>query len=67
MGRIKTKLAKRTSKELIAKSPESFEKEFDKNKKALGNTMPSKRLRNIIAGYVTRLKRADKKLIQTED
>jgi small subunit ribosomal protein S17e len=66
MGRIKTKLSKRTSRELIAKSPESFGKEFEGNKKALGSTMPSKRLRNIIAGYVTRLKKAEKKLIQTE-
>lgn len=67
MGRIKTKLAKRTSRELVARTPESFEKEFGANKKALGQTMPSKRLRNIIAGYITRLKKADKKLIQTED
>ncbi len=67
MGRIKTKLAKRTSRTLIANSTEAFGKDFEKNKQALGNTLPSKRLRNIIAGYITRLKKADKKLIQTDD
>lgn len=66
MGRIKTKLAKRTSRELIEKAPECFDKEFSSNKKSLGKSMPSKRLRNIIAGYITRLKKTEKKLIQTE-
>lgn len=57
MGRIKTTLVKRTSRQLVAESPDTFTEDFEENKKALGTTMPSKRLRNMIAGYVTRLKR----------
>ncbi|PIN78005.1 30S ribosomal protein S17e [Candidatus Woesearchaeota archaeon CG10_big_fil_rev_8_21_14_0_10_34_12] len=57
MGRIKSTLIKRTAKNLIAEKSEIFESGFDKNKKVLGNSMPSKRLRNKIAGYISRLKR----------
>ena len=63
MGRIKIMLAKRTSRRLIEKSSDSFAKTFDQNKKVLGSTMPSKRMRNIIAGYITRLKRNAKTII----
>jgi small subunit ribosomal protein S17e len=65
MGRIKTKMIKRTSRELVA-AEESFNKDFDKNKKMLGSSLPSKRMRNKIAGYVSRLKRQEKKLVKTE-
>ena len=64
MGRVKTGLVKRTSRNLLAKSPESFKKDFDENKKILGNTMPSKRLRNMVSGYITRAKKNTKKIIQ---
>jgi len=63
MGRIKTTLVKRTSKQLVDESPDIFTKEFDSNKKALGKTMPSKRMRNMIAGYITRIKKNTKKII----
>jgi ribosomal protein S17E len=56
MGKIKSKLVKRTAKNLIGKGIE-FNDNFEKNKKVLGNTMPSKKLRNQMAGYLTRLKR----------
>lgn len=66
MGRIKTILIKRTSRQLLEKSPETFTENFEENKKALGNsTMPSKRLRNKIAGYVARLKKQNKSIIDT--
>jgi len=55
MGKIKTKLIKRTAKNLVAQEIE-FTEEFDKNKKILGDTMPSKKIRNQIAGYLVRLK-----------
>lgn len=55
MGRIKSTLTKRTAEKLMQE--EEFTGSFEKNKKILGNTMPSKRMRNIIAGYITRLKR----------
>ena len=53
MGRIKSTLIKRTTKELIKK--EQFFPDFEKNKKILGRTMPSKRIRNMVAGYITRI------------
>ncbi len=63
MGRIKSTLVKRTARELLVKSPNVFSKEFSVNKKSLGNTMPSKRMRNMIAGYISRIKKNTHKLI----
>ena len=63
MGRIKSTLIKRTARQLIKTSPETFNSSFEENKKALGNTMPSKRMRNMIAGYISRLKKNAKKPI----
>jgi ribosomal protein S17E len=64
MGRIKTKAVKRASTRLIARDPEMFSTEFDVNKKILGKEMPSKKVRNMIAGYIGRLKKHNKKIIQ---
>ena len=58
MGKIKTKLIKRTSKILLKEGIE-FGADFEKNKKILGNTMPSKKIRNQIAGYLARLKKQE--------
>jgi ribosomal protein S17E len=55
MGRVKSALIKRTARSLL-KEQNKFEVGFDKNKSLLANSMPSKRLRNRIAGYVTRIK-----------
>ena len=63
MGRIKTTLVKRIGRQLNNKSPESFSKEFEKNKKALGHTLPSKRMRNMVAGFITRFNKNKKKII----
>ncbi len=60
MGKIKSKLVKRSSKNLIKRGIE-FNEDFEKNKKILGNTMPSKKLRNQIAGYLSKLKKEEKK------
>lgn len=67
MGRIKSTLVKRTAKQLVEKTPESFSKEFDQNKKALGNLMPSKKIRNKIAGQITRINKNAKKLINDSE
>jgi small subunit ribosomal protein S17e len=63
MGRIKSKLIKRTAKHLHEKSPELFGNTFDENKKSLRGTLESKKTRNKIAGYITRIKRNTKKII----
>jgi ribosomal protein S17E len=55
MGRIKSALVKRTARGLL-KEENVFSEDFEKNKKILGDSMPSKRLRNKIAGYISRLK-----------
>jgi len=55
MGRIKSALVKRTAKKLVEES--IFTSSFEDDKKILGNLMPSKRIRNKIAGYLARLKK----------
>ena len=59
MGKIKSKLVKRTAKTLIGKGIE-FDEDFEKNKKVLGQEMPSKKIRNQMAGYLSRIKRQEK-------
>jgi ribosomal protein S17E len=61
MGKIKTKLVKRTS-ENLAKKDIPFSESFENNKKILRNTMPSKKIRNQIAGMIARVKRKESKL-----
>lgn len=57
MGRIKTALVKRTGEQLSSKFPDRFKADFEHNKKALGDiaNIHSKKLRNVIAGYITKL------------
>jgi len=59
MGRIKTMLIKRTTEEAMGKYTEEFKNNFEQNKKVLGEKMKisSKKMRNVIAGYATRLKK----------
>ena len=59
MGRIKSTLIKRTAKKLIGE--QKFADNFDKNKILLGQTMPSKRIRIILAGYIARLEKSHAK------
>lgn len=67
MGRIKSTLIKRTSKQLIKNSNESFGKTFEENKKALGSILPSKKIRNKIAGYVARINKNTKNIIDNAE
>ena len=57
VGRIKTKLIKRISLELIRDHEKKLKKDFNENKKAIDKivNIPSKKARNTISGYVTRL------------
>ena len=54
MGRIKSTMIKKASRQLIAQNL-PFSESFEKNKKVLKNSMPSKPIRNKIAGYIARL------------
>jgi len=57
MGRIKTQLVKRTTNELMRDYGSEFTDDFKKNKEILAKHMSfsSKKIRNTIAGYLTRL------------
>jgi len=61
MGRIKTTLIKRTAKKLMSDSSDRFTDKFDDNKKSVTESLnvDSKKLRNTIAGYMTKLKRRE--------
>lgn len=66
MGRIKTKLIKRSANKLMESHKGKFSKEFAKNKVVLEETaeIGSKKLRNVTAGYLVRLaKRRDADVI----
>jgi small subunit ribosomal protein S17e len=57
MGRVKSTLIKRTAEQLLEGMQDSFTADFEKNKKVLNNVMP-RRIRNMVAGYITRLKKS---------
>jgi len=63
MGKIKSKLIKKTAVNL-SKRDMPFTKNFEENKRILGKTMPNKKMRNQIAGYIVRLKRREKNEIE---
>lgn len=58
MGRIKTTFVKNIGKELMEKHPESFSGNFEDNKKALAPlvSFTSRKMRNLVAGYITSVK-----------
>jgi ribosomal protein S17E len=63
MGRIKSSGIKKAARTLAGDN-EDFTKDFEENKKLLAvYDLPDKGTRNKIAGYITRLKRAEKKQV----
>ena len=59
MGKIKSKLIRKAGQNLVKKGV-PFNESFEHNKKILGSTMPSKKLRNRMAGFLARLKKQEK-------
>ena len=61
MGRIKTTFIKRKTKKLLAAHEDKFSTDYSDNKKLTSqlSTVTSKKLRNTIAGYLTRLKKKE--------
>lgn len=57
MGKVRTILIKKVSKELINKYPDVFTTDFDTNKRLLDKyiEVDSKHLRNRISGYIVNL------------
>jgi ribosomal protein S17E len=60
MGKIKSKVVRKTANALV-KENLNFEKDFEKNKAILGREMPSKRIRNRLAGLISRMKTQEEK------
>ncbi len=54
MGRVKTIAIKSMAREILNENGALFSEDFEKNKQALSKVRPikSKRIRNIIAGYL---------------
>ncbi len=63
MGRIRTTLIKRTGTDLYNSFPEKFMTDFQHNKNVLGDVavIHSKKLRNTIAGYITKIAKLNMK------
>ena len=61
MGKVRTEMVKRISQELVDRYERSFTIDFEQNKQFLNDIEldVSKKLRNMIAGYVTRLMRIE--------
>jgi small subunit ribosomal protein S17e len=57
MGRIKTQQIKRATFDLLREHKDEFKKDFAENKKLVSEfaEIRSKKLKNMVAGYVTRL------------
>ncbi len=55
MGRIKTSAIKTLGEDLIREHGNRFEENFEINKKILGEIKPikSKKIRNVLAGYIS--------------
>ena len=58
MGKIKSAMIKRLGGKLTKEI--EFTENFGENKKILDKTMPSKKIRNILAGYIIRLEKQKK-------
>ena len=58
VGKVRIAAVKKVSRELIQKYPDKFTTNYEQNKVALASLVDArtKRLRNRIVGYVTRLK-----------
>ena len=59
MGKTKSKTIRRAANNFVQEEIE-FTDDFTENKKILGKTMPSKKVRNQMAGLLTRMKKQEK-------
>jgi small subunit ribosomal protein S17e len=63
MGRIRTKDIKQVSFHLVKKNPDNFSNNFEDNKEKINQLklFEEKKMRNKVAGYVTRIAKRHKK------
>lgn len=64
MGRIKSTFVKSSGQKIYQKAGAEFTENFDKNKEIVNKyaEIPSKRLKNSVVGYITRLVKKEEKL-----
>jgi small subunit ribosomal protein S17e len=58
VGKVRIAAVKKVARELVARYPDKFTTDYESNKKVLADLVDAKtkRLRNRVVGYVTRLK-----------
>lgn len=58
MGKVRIAAVKKVARELVERYPDKFTTDYESNKKVLADLVDAKtkRLRNRVVGYVTRLK-----------
>jgi len=58
LGKVRIAAVKKVARDMVARYPEKFNKDFEANKKALVLLVEArtKRMRNRVIGYITRLK-----------
>ena len=63
MGRIRTTFVKATGVKIYQKYKDRFSNDFSKNKKVVEDVsiMNSKKLKNVISGYITKLVKKENK------
>jgi small subunit ribosomal protein S17e len=56
LGNVRTQQIKRTARELVARFPDKFSKNFEENKKLVGQLLQgaTAKVRNQVAGYIVR-------------
>jgi len=64
MGRIKTQMIKRLTQKMLSGYQPEFKMSFEENKPVVAKhlSQKNKKMRNVIAGYVTRLMKHQEKL-----
>ena len=69
MGKVKTEQIKRLAKELIRRFPEKFSTNFDENKNLVSQLTVgiTTRVRNQVAGYITRTYTLDQKGVPLQE
>jgi small subunit ribosomal protein S17e len=63
LGKVRTEVVKRVSRELMSRFPNAFGPDYEDNKRKIEEfiEVDGKRLRNRIAGYITHLKKIETK------
>ncbi len=62
MGRVKSRFVKSSAEKILVKTKDEITTDFQKNKEIVSRyaEIPSKKMRNSVVGYVTRLKKRNK-------